>query len=146
MKIVVMRSLNASVSVQNKLVGKINSGLVLLVGFHNDDTMDDINYCIKKILNLRIFNDENNIMNKNVLEVDKEILSISQFTLYANTNKGNRPCYKDVLNYDKAEKLYKKFNELLNENIKVEQGIFGSDMKLSLVNDGPVTIIIESRK
>ncbi|MBE6160580.1 MAG: D-tyrosyl-tRNA(Tyr) deacylase [Lactobacillales bacterium] len=146
MKVLVQRSLNSSVSVDNKIVGKIDNGLVLLVGFTYADTIEDIKYLVKKVINLRIFDDENGIMNKSIIDVGGSILSISQFTLYADTKKGNRPSYINALNGEEATKLYDLFNEeLRNNDIKVETGIFGSDMKVSIINDGPVTIILESR-
>ena len=144
MRVLVQRSLNSSVSVENKVVGKINSGLTLLVGFTEGDTVSNIDYMIKKVLNLRIFEDENNIMNKSILDVGGEILSISQFTLYADTKKGNRPSYVKALNSIEAEKLYKLFNDKLKEQIHTEEGIFGADMLVSIQNDGPVTILLES--
>lgn len=146
MKIVVQRSLNSSVSVEGKIVGNIDSGLVLLVGFTAGDNEEDINYLVKKIINLRIFDDENGVMNKSLLDVGGGILSISQFTLYANTVKGNRPSYIDALKSEEAEPLYNLFNQKLRENnIKVETGIFGADMLVNINNLGPVTIILESR-
>ena len=146
MIVLVQRSLNSSVSVNNKIVGRIDKGLVLFVGFRNDDTLEDINYLVKKIINLRIFDDELGVMNKSLKDVEGNILSISQFTLYANTKKGNRPSYIDSMNGNEAIKLYDIFNsELRKNNIKVETGIFGSDMKVNILNDGPVTILLESR-
>lgn len=145
MKIVVSRSLNSNVIVREKIVGQIDKGLVLLVGFTYDDKVEDIDYMIKKIINLRIFDDENGIMNKSLLDVRGKILSVSQFTLYADTKKGNRPSYQKALSFDKAKELYDIFNEKIrNENIIVETGIFGEDMNLNISNDGPVTIILES--
>lgn len=145
MRILVQRSKDSSVSIDNKLVGKINKGYVILVGFKNEDKIDDIDYLINKLLNLRIFEDENGNMNKNVKEVNGEILSISQFTLYSDTRKGNRPSFKDAMEYDKAEKLYELFNKKLKEYIHVETGIFGANMIINIKNDGPVTIMLESR-
>lgn len=146
MKAVIQRSKESSVSVDNKIVGKINKGLVVLVGFTQGDGINDIDYIINKMLNLRIFNDDNGVMNKSLLEVGGSILSISQFTLYADTKKGRRPSYINALNPDEATKLYDLFNERIKEQgIDVETGIFGADMEVSIKNDGPVTIIIESR-
>lgn len=145
MRVVVQRSLESKVEVDSKIVGKINKGLVLLVGFTHNDSISDIEYMIKKILGLRIFDDEAGVMNKSIIDTNGEILSISQFTLYANTKKGNRPSYVDALGSLEASQLYDKFNELLSKEIKVETGIFGSDMKVSITNDGPITIILESR-
>lgn len=143
MKILVQRSLNSSVSVNNKIVGKIDKGLVIFVGFKNTDTTSEVDYLINKILNLRIFDDENGVMNKSILDIGGEVLSISQFTLYAETKKGNRPSYLDSMNYIEAEELYNLFNKKLSEHIKVETGIFRSDMKVNIINDGPVTIMLE---
>ena len=146
MKVVVQRSLNSKVSVDNKIVGEIDFGLVLLVGFTLSDTEDDIDYLINKIINLRIFNDEDGIMNKSLIDVNGSVLSISQFTLYADTKKGNRPSYINALKSSEALKLYEIFNnKLRNKNIKVETGIFGADMLVNINNDGPVTILLESR-
>jgi len=145
MRILVQRSLNSKVTVDDEIIGKINNGLVLLVGFTDGDGEKQIDYLINKVLNLRIFEDENNIMNKSILDMGDEILSISQFTLYADTKKGNRPSYVHALNSIDAEKLYKLFNEKLSKFVKVETGIFGADMVVSINNDGPVTILLESR-
>lgn len=145
MKVVVQRSKESSVSVNNELINSINSGLVLLVGFTHDDTEEDINYMTKKVLNLRIFDDENGVMNKSIQDVNGEILSISQFTLYADTKKGNRPSYIQALNGDEAIKLYEKFNSELNKTVNTYPGVFGADMQVNISNDGPVTIIIDSK-
>lgn len=145
MRILVQRSLNSNVSVNNNIVGQINKGLVIFVGFTNNDTEKEIDYLINKLLNLRIFDDEAGIMNKSVLDINGEILSISQFTLYADTKKGNRPSYINAMKNTEASKLYDVFNEKLKTKIKVETGIFGADMKVNIVNDGPVTILLESR-
>lgn len=146
MRVLVQRSLNSSVSVLEKQVGQINKGLVLLVGFTHNDTIEDIKYLVKKVINLRIFDDEYGIMNKSILDIGGSILSISQFTLYADTKKGNRPSYINALNGEEAIKLYDLFNEELRKNdIDVETGIFGSDMQVNILNDGPVTILLESR-
>lgn len=145
MKVIVQRSLNSKVEVDKKVVGSIEKGSVLLVGFHVDDTEEDIDYMIKKILNLRIFDDENGIMNRSILEGNMSILSISQFTLCANTQKGNRPSYIEAMRPEQAILFYDKFNQKLKEYIHVETGIFGADMKVSITNEGPVTIVLESR-
>lgn len=145
MRVLVQRSLKSSVSVSDEVVGSIENGLVLLVGFTYGDTEKEIDYLVKKVLNLRIFEDENNIMNKSILEVGGDILSISQFTLYADSRKGNRPSYIRALNGIEASKLYKLFNEKLGQFVKVETGVFGADMQVSITNDGPVTILLESR-
>lgn len=144
MKILVQRSLESSVSVNNKIVGKISNGLVLLVGFNINDTMNEVVYLVNKVLNLRIFDDEKGVMNKSILDVGGSILSISQFTLYADTAKGNRPSYVRAMESSKAKTLYDLFNEYLNNKVNVETGIFGEDMKVKITNDGPVTIILES--
>lgn len=143
MKIVVQRSLKSSVKVDNKVVGSIDHGLVLLVGFTYKDNLDIIDYMVDKVLNLRIFDDENGIMNKSLLDVGGDILSISQFTLYADSRKGRRPSYVNALNGAEAIKLYDIFNEKLRSHVKVETGIFGAEMEVSITNDGPITIILE---
>lgn len=145
MKIIVQRSKYAKVEVNNELINEIDKGLVLLVGFTQTDTESDIEYLVKKVINLRIFDDENGVMNKSILDVQGKILSISQFTLYANTKKGNRPSYVDALNGNEASKLYDFLNKKLNEFTETKTGIFGADMQVSLTNDGPVTIILESK-
>lgn len=143
MKVIVQRSKESSVSVDNKLINKIDSGLVLLVGFTEGDDESKLVTMAKKIVNLRIFDDENGVMNKSILDVGGEILSISQFTLYADTKKGNRPSYINALSGDKAVVLYDKFNEELNKYINTYPGVFGADMKVNIANSGPVTIILE---
>lgn len=143
MKILVQRSLESSVSVNSKTVGKIDKGMVIFVGFSKTDGSSQIDYLINKILNLRIFDDGNGIMNKNILDVNGKILSISQFTLYADTRKGNRPSYINSMNHIDAEKLYNEFNQKLSKYITVETGIFRSDMRVNITNDGPITIILE---
>lgn len=145
MKILVQRSLDSSVSVNNKIVGKIDKGLVILVGFKTDDTSKDIDYLVNKLVNLRIFDDENGVMNKSILDVGGSILSISQFTLYADTIKGNRPSYINSMKGVDAIKLYDEFNDKLSKHVDVEKGIFGADMKVNIKNDGPITILLESR-
>ena len=143
MKVLVQRCDKASVSVDNKIVGKIDKGMMILVGFTQTDTSDNIDYMVEKVLNLRIYDDEQGIMNKSILEAGGSILSISQFTLYADTKKGRRPSYINALNGQKAILLYDEFNKKLKEHIYVETGIFGAEMKVELVNDGPVTIMLE---
>ncbi|MFA5603507.1 MAG: D-aminoacyl-tRNA deacylase [Bacilli bacterium] len=145
MKVVIQRSKKSSVSVDNNVIGKIDHGLVVLVGFTNGDTINEIKYIVNKIINLRIFDDEDGVMNKSLLDVNGSILSISQFTLYADTLKGRRPSYINALNPTDAEPLYDLFNKTLRENnINVETGSFGAEMIVNITNDGPVTIIIES--
>lgn len=144
MKVLVQRVLSSNVKVDNKVVGSINNGLLLFVGFTLNDTSKEIDYMVDKVINLRIFDDENGIMNKSLLDVKGSILSISQFTLYADSTKGRRPSYINALNGDKAIVLYDEFNrKLKDKNIKVETGIFGADMKVELINDGPITIMLE---
>ena len=146
MRVVVQRSKKASVSVDKKIVGKIDIGLTILVGFTQNDSIKDINYLVDKVINLRIFDDENHVMNKSLLDVGGSILSISQFTLYGDARKGRRPSYDKALSSTEAIKLYELWNECLKEKgVKVETGIFGADMLVNIENDGPVTIIIESR-
>jgi len=145
MRVLVQRSLNSSVSVDDKVIGSIDKGLVLLVGFTEGDNFEKIDYLVKKVLNLRIFDDEDGVMNKSILDVGGSILSISQFTLYADTKKGNRPSYINALGGEQASLLYDKFNKKLSEFTHVETGKFGADMKVNILNDGPVTILLESR-
>lgn len=146
MRVVVQRSLHSSVSVDGKLVSSIHKGLVLLVGFTEGDTKEDIDYMVRKITNLRIFNDEEGIMNKSILDTGGSILSISQFTLYADTKKGNRPSYIKAMKGDSAKTLYDIFNQELNKLVETKTGIFGADMQLSISNDGPVTILLDTKK
>lgn len=145
MRLLVQRSLNSKVTVSGKVTGEIDKGLVLLVGFTEGDSEKEIDYLVNKTLNLRIFDDENGVMNKSLLEAGGSILSISQFTLYAETNKGKRPSYVKALGSEEASKLYDLFNEKLREHVRVEKGIFGADMLVSIQNDGPITILLESR-
>ena len=143
MKIVVQRVKESSVKVDNNLIGKIGYGYMLLVSFTQGDNSNIIDYMVNKILNLRIMDDENHVMNKNIIDVNGSILSISQFTLYGDAKKGNRPSYIKALRGEEAIKLYDLFNKKLSEYIHVETGKFGADMEVSLINDGPVTIILE---
>lgn len=145
MRVVVQRSLKSSVKVDGKIVGKIDKGLTLLVGFTEGDDISIIDYMVKKIVNLRIFDDENGVMNKSILDCNGSILSVSQFTLYADTSKGNRPSYVKALDSSKAIKLYEIFNEKLKKFVNVETGVFGAHMVLNITNDGPVTICLEKR-
>lgn len=145
MRVLIQRSKNSSVTINDKINGSINNGYVLLVGFTHNDNTTIIDKVVKKIVNLRIFEDENGKMNKSIIDVGGSILSISQFTLYADLSSGNRPSFTNALSFNEASKLYDYFNYKLRENnIKVETGIFGSDMKVSILNDGPVTIMIDS--
>lgn len=145
MKVVVQRSLRSSVTVDNKLINKIDKGLMLLVGISVDDTSKDVDWMVNKVLNLRIFDDENGVMNKSILDVGGEILSISQFTLQAETKKGNRPSYINAMKGEDASKLYEEFNSKLNEKINTYPGVFGADMLIDIQNDGPITIILDSK-
>ena len=143
MRVLVQRSGNASCIVDNKIISKIDNGLVLLVGFTQEDNENIVDLMVNKVINLRIFEDENNVMNKSILDYGGEILSISQFTLYGDTKKGNRPSYIKALSGDKAIKLYDLFNSKLNNYIKTYSGVFGADMKIQLENIGPTTILLE---
>lgn len=143
MKVVVQRSKKSSVSVEGKLVNEIDNGMVLLVSFTQGDTIDNILKMTKKIANLRIFDDENGVMNKSILDAGGEILSISQFTLYGDTTKGNRPSYIKALNGEEAIKLYETFNEEMNKYVVTKPGIFGAEMMVNISNDGPITLIME---
>lgn len=143
MKVIVQRSKKSSVSVSEKIVNEIDNGMVLLVSFTQGDTIDNILKMTKKIANLRIFDDEEGVMNKSILDVGGEILSISQFTLYGDTAKGNRPSYMKALNGEEAIKLYKTFNEEMNKYVVTKPGIFGAEMMVNISNDGPITLIME---
>ncbi len=143
MKVVIQRSKESNVVIDNKVYNEIDKGLVILSCFTYGDTLEDIEYIVKKIVNLRIFDDESGIMNKSVLDIKGSILSISQFTLYGDASKGNRPSYIKALSGDEAVKLYDLFNDKLRSKIKVETGIFGADMTVSITNIGPVTIMLE---
>lgn len=144
MKILVQRCKYAKVTVNGKVIGSIDNGLMLLVGFTNGDNQNNINYLVDKVINLRIFDDEQGVMNKSLIDIEGSILSVSQFTLYADTTKGRRPSYINALSGEKASQLYDEFNKTLKEkNIPVETGIFGEDMQVELLNDGPITIMLE---
>ena len=143
MRVLVQRSGSAKVVVDDSVVGSIDSGLVLLVGFTDGDDIDKIKYLAKKVVNLRIFPDENDVMNKSILEFGGSILSVSQFTLYAECSKGNRPSYIAAMKNNEAEKYYEMFNEELGKYVKVETGLFGADMEVNLTNIGPTTIWLE---
>lgn len=147
MKVVIQRVQHASCTIDGKCVSKINHGLCLLVGFGMDDTQQTISKVVKKILNLRIFEDENGKMNLSVQDVQGAILSISQFTLYANCKKGNRPSFIDAAKPDISIPLYDAFNEELRKyGLDVQTGVFGADMKIDLCNDGPVTICLDDKE
>lgn len=147
MKIVIQRVSQASVKVNNEIVGEIKNGLLLLVGVTHNDTSFDVDYLVKKIINMRIFEDENGKMNISLLQKGYDILSVSQFTLFAQTERGNRPGFSDAAKPEQAKKLFEEFNaKIRGWNVKVETGIFGAMMEVSLINEGPVTIIIDSKK
>ncbi|WP_432358446.1 D-aminoacyl-tRNA deacylase [Sporosarcina sp. UB5] len=146
MKVVLQRSGEASVTVDGEVTGSIRKGYVLLVGITHDDTKEDADYIAKKIAGLRLWEDEEGKMNRSIDEVDGEILSVSQFTLYGDVRKGRRPSFIDAARPEKAEPIWNYFNDALREQgLTVETGVFGAMMDVSLVNDGPVTIIIESK-
>lgn len=145
MRVVVQRVKEASVSVNEKMISKIAKGYLLLVGLEKNDTLETVEYVAKKVGKLRIFDDEQGKLNLNINQIDGEILSISQFTLYGDTVKSNRPGFSDAMEYRLANEMYKKFNQILRDefNLNVFEGVFGEHMDVSLINDGPVTIFIE---
>jgi D-tyrosyl-tRNA(Tyr) deacylase len=144
MRVLVQRSGKASVTVDNEVVGAIDNGLVLLVGFTQGDDLSKVKALATKVQNLRIFPDEDDVMNKSIVDFGGDILSISQFTLYGDAKKGNRPSYINALKNDEAKPLYDAFNEELRSlGLKVETGVFGADMEVSLTNIGPTTILLE---
>lgn len=146
MRIVIQRVDEASVTVNNEYTNSINKGYMILLGICTTDTLDDLNYLISKIEKLRIFEDENEKMNLSIKDVNGEILLVSQFTLYANTKEGNRPSFTDSMKFDEANDMYEVFKSKLSKTgIPFKTGEFGADMKVSLINDGPVTIIIDSK-
>lgn len=145
MKIVIRRVKRTSVSIDNELYNQIQQGLLLLVGVAPDDAQEDVAYAARKIANMRIFSDDEDKMNLSVKDVNGEILSISQFTLYADTKKGNRPAFIGAAQPDLASQLYDDFNELLGREIPVKTGVFAADMQVELVNDGPVTIVLDTK-
>jgi len=143
MKLIVQRVKNANVKVEEKIVGKIEKGYMVLVGINENDTEKEADYLSKKLINLRIFEDENKKMNLSIQDVKGELLLISQFTLYGDCSNGNRPSFTTAARPEKAEPLYDYFCKKCSEKLKVEKGIFGANMQVSLVNDGPVTIVLE---
>ena len=147
MKIVIQRVAKASVTIDELKVASIKKGLLILLGIVNEDAQEDINFLVRKIANLRIFNDENEVMNNSLIDINGEVIVVSQFTLQAATKKGNRPSYIKAAKPEIAIPLYEKFVETLETILgkKVQTGKFGADMKVELLNDGPVTIIIDSK-
>lgn len=145
MKVAIQRVKEAQVTIDDELVGDISQGLLLLVGVGPDDEQEDLDYAVRKITNMRIFSDDMGKMNLSVQDIKGSILSVSQFTLFADTKKGNRPAFTGAAKPDKAEKMYLDFNEALTQFVPVETGVFGADMQVSLVNDGPVTIILDTK-
>lgn len=147
MRAVIQRVSECSVTVDEKIVGSISTGLLVLLGIEDADTVEDIEWLSNKIINLRIFNDENNVMNKSVMDIDGSILLVSQFTLHASTKKGNRPSYIKASKPDVAIPIYEKMIVQLENDSrkKIQTGIFGADMKVRLLNDGPVTIVMNTK-
>ncbi len=147
MRTVTQRVTQANVKVDGKIVGEIGEGLLVLVGVEDSDTEEDIDWLARKTVGMRVFDDEQGVMNKSILEISGNILIISQFTLFASTRKGNRPSYIRASKGDFANPMYEKFCEKVEELMgrKVERGIFGADMKVSLLNNGPVTIIMDTK-
>ena len=147
MKVVIQRVSEASVKIEGEVVALINAGFLILVGIETEDSEEDLLYLVSKIIGLRIFNDENGVMNLSIKEVDGEICVVSQFTLHAATKKGNRPSYIKAAKADLSIPLYELFLEKLSQELgkEIPSGQFGADMKVSLINDGPVTIIIDSK-
>ncbi|MCK4561430.1 MAG: D-tyrosyl-tRNA(Tyr) deacylase [Flavobacteriaceae bacterium] len=147
MKAVIQRVTSASVMIQEKIISQIDKGLLILLGITQEDTTEDIQWLAKKIVNLRIFNDENKVMNNSLIQADGEAIVVSQFTLMASTKKGSRPSYMRAAKPDIAIPLYEEFIRILEHNLakKVGTGVFGADMKIELQNDGPVTIIIDTK-
>lgn len=148
MKVVIQRVSKTSVKVNDKIISSIQNGLLILLGITNDDTPEDISWLCNKIVNLRIFNDEQDIMNKSLLDTNGNVIVVSQFTLMASTKKGNRPSYIKAAKPEISIPLYESFVQQLENDLgkKVGTGVFGADMKVSLVNDGPVTIILDSKQ
>ena len=147
MRVVIQRVKNASVRVDEQVVGAIDHGLLLLLGITQEDSIEDIEWLCRKIVQMRIFGDENNLMNKSLLDIDGEVLVISQFTLHASTKKGNRPSFIAAARPEQAIPLYEQFISVIQDYVpkKVQTGIFGADMKVNLLNDGPVTITMDSK-
>ncbi|WP_161979954.1 D-aminoacyl-tRNA deacylase [Streptococcus sp. S784/96/1] len=146
MKIIIQRVSQASVSIEEEIVGEIGQGLLLLVGIGPEDDQSDLEYAVRKILNIRIFSDENGKMNLSIQDIGGSILSISQFTLFADTKKGNRPAFTEAAKPDMASQFYEAFNDALGQAVPVARGRFGADMQVALINDGPVTIILDTKQ
>lgn len=147
MRAVVQRVTYSSVEVNGEIVGEINNGFNVLLGISKDDTEEDMKYIKEKIINLRVFSDENDKMNLSLLDIKGELLLISQFTLYGDARKGRRPNFMNALGGEEAKRFYDKFIEMIKETgLKIETGIFGADMKVDIKNDGPVTILLDSSK
>ena len=145
MRVVVQRVKHASVTINGSVNGKINNGFLVLLGIQSTDSEQDVDYLVKKVTNLRIFSDENDKMNLSLKDVNGELLIVSQFTLYANCKKGNRPSFIEAAKPEHAKPLYEYFiNECRKENLNVQTGEFGADMQIELINDGPVTILLEN--
>ncbi|MBF7094342.1 D-tyrosyl-tRNA(Tyr) deacylase [Streptococcus sp. HF-1907] len=145
MKIIIQRVSQASVSIDGNVAGAIDQGLMLLVGVGPDDIAEDLAYAVRKIINMRIFSDADGKMNLSIQDIKGSILSISQFTLFADTKKGNRPAFTGAAKPDLASQFYDDFNTELAKTVPVERGVFGADMQVSLVNDGPVTIVLDTK-
>lgn len=145
MKIVIQRVKEAAVTVEERVHGQIEQGLLLLVGVAPDDSREDVDYAARKITNMRIFADEAGKMNRSVQDIEGKILSISQFTLFADTKKGNRPAFTGAAAPDLAKALYEELNQALRTFVPVQTGVFGADMQVSLINDGPVTIVLDTK-
>ena len=145
MKIIVQRVKQAQVSIEGQVYSQIKQGLLLLVGVGPEDQLEDLDYAVRKLVNMRIFSDAEGKMNLSVKDIEGEILSISQFTLFADTKKGNRPAFTGAAKPDVAEAFYLEFNQELAKEVPVQTGIFGADMQVELINDGPVTIILDTK-
>ena len=145
MKIIVQRVKQAQVSIDGQVYSQIKQGLVLLVGVAPEDQPEDLDYAVRKLVNMRIFSDAEGKMNLSVKDIEGEILSISQFTLFADTKKGNRPAFTGAAKPDMAKAFYQDLNRKLAKEIPVETGVFGADMQVELINDGPVTIILDTK-
>ena len=145
MKLVIQRVKSASVSIDGRVYNAIQQGLLLLVGVGPEDQQEDLDYAVRKIVNMRIFSDDEGKMNLSVMDIQGEILSVSQFTLFADTKKGNRPAFTGAAKPDMAKTFYQDFNQELAKEVSVEAGVFGADMQVELVNDGPVTIILDTK-